>query len=231
MVFFLFQAPNNLVDKPKLDIDFDAIIDDNQMLNRLPQSTEQKVSVSNLNMHDDRKSHKRDILHKKHTEDEVVATVMEVTDANSIQTTTNPSTTEPDIDTPITTEFSEPTTTTTPPPTKFPDSTTSTIITTTETPSETATQIAQSISSTSSGFHPILNVYYGGKPNQNADNIFFTTIEPNQDLVTATEKPNLLVDDQNDIGDFKPSIPYTYHNYRYDTDPHFIPIVGTKLIF
>lgn len=173
-------------------------------------------------MRDDRKTHKRDIVHKNHTEDEVVATVMEITE--SVPTANSTTATESGMETTTATE------------TEIPNSTEGTVSTSTvsetEAPSPTPTPTTNTTSGpTPSPIDPILSFYYGGNPNENAGSIYFTTIEPNQNLAPPTEKPNVQANDRNDNGVFKPSIQYTYRNYRYDTDPHFVPIVGTKQIF
>lgn len=202
-------------------------------MNQLPNPSDQKVSVFKLNVRDDRKTHKRDILHKNQTEEEVVATVVELTDVDAIQTTTDASTNEPSTDT--TTDLPDPTTTTTisataattlPPDT--PETTTQPISITTPT---TTAEIPTSASVIDTGFQPLLNFYYGGTPNENANYIYFTTNEPTQDLAPSTENPIVAHKRSDHSGDFKPSIQYQYRNYRYDTDSHFVPIVGTQQIF
>lgn len=187
------------------------------------------MSVFNLNVRDDRKTHKRDIVHKNHTEDEVVATVMEVTDA--VPTTDSTTATQSGMDTTTATEIPDSTTIPTESTTSTVPETASTSSTTTTTTDTTTSSTGQTSPPIDSGFHPILSFYYGGNPNENANSIFFTTIEPEQNSPPPTEMPNFQTNDRNDVGDFKPSIQYTYRNYRYDTDPHFVPIVGTKQIF
>lgn len=216
-------------DKTKLDLDING-------LNYPLQLNDKNVSFLNLNMRDDRKTHKRDIAHKNQTEDEVVATVVELiaTEPSQTDTTTDASTSESSVDpttvstssnAPETTETSTqplPPTTVAPPP---PAATTTTPATTTEATSA-------SISVVDPGFQPILDFYYGGTPNENANFIYFTTSKPADDLQPPTEIPNpSSANDRSDKNDFKPSIQYEYQNYRYDTDTHFVPIVGTKQIF
>lgn len=188
------------------------------------------VSVFNLNVRDDRKTHKRDIEHKNQTDGEaVVATVVEITDLAAAATTTMPtSTTAPISLVQTTTEIPEmqtaapATTTTTPAAINTPSTSTSPSPSTSTTPTEN--------SPTQSGFQPILNVYYGGAPNEYANSVYFTTSEPTENLEQPTEKPQ-SASDSNDFGKFRPSIQYEYRNYRYDTDNHFVPIIGAKQIF
>lgn len=177
---------------------------------------EKNVGLLNLNVHDDRKTHKRDIEHKTKTDDEVVATVVEITDADIDDTTTVASTSEPIVDS--TTQIIETT-----------EKTTETLESTTPSPATSTTQQTNS-QLVNPGFQPILNYYYGGTPNENANYIYLTTSAPNEEITASTENPNKFYD-RNDFGEFKPSVQYEYRNYRYNTDSHFIPIVGTKQIF
>ncbi|XP_031628763.1 uncharacterized protein LOC116344395 isoform X1 [Contarinia nasturtii] len=123
-------------DRPKLESDSS---DDGA------KKTDKNVGLFNLNIRDDRKTHKRDVVHKTKTDNEVVATVVEIIDFNKTTTATSAATSEPDIDT--TTESNE-------------SQTTETIESTTS--SSTSEKPTASIVDT--GFQPILNVYYGGTP-------------------------------------------------------------------
>lgn len=184
------------------------------------------VGFFNLNVRDDRKSHKRDIVHKTKIDDEVVATVVEIID----ETTTVTPTSESIADT--TTEPSESSTTEMAP--EKMETTTPTIpsSTSTELPSSTTDTSAASIvdpsSTVDSGFHPI-NYYYGGTPNENANYIYFTTPEPLQQFELPTQSPD-TISERYDWGDFQPSVQYEYRNYRFIPDNHFVPVVGKKPI-
>lgn len=197
------KAPvsSDLDDKPKL------IADTNQS-----KLSDKNVSVLN----DDRKTHKRDIEHKNKTQDEVVATVVEIIITEPSETTT--ATTEPGIDSTTTTESTN-------------TNAMETIETTTQTVPETTSSTTEStsaqISVIDNGFQPILDFYYGGTPNENANFIYLTTSKPD---LSPTDSPDTS-NDRSDSSIFKPSIQYEYRNYRYDTDSHFVPIVGTKQIF
>lgn len=200
-------------DKPKFDIDADE-------LSYPSKTTDKNVSFLNLNVRDDRKNRKRDIEQKNQTEDEVVATVVEITTTESAADTTANPTSELAVDsTTETIATNAPTTS---------ETITQTISTTT--PSTTEATSSAATSGVDSGFQPILNFYYGGTPNENANFIYFTTAEPDLDLAPPTDNSN-TPNDRNDLGEFKPSVQYEYRNYRYDTDSHFVPIVGNKQIF
>lgn len=158
---------------------------------------------------DDRKTHKRDIEHKKQSDDEIEAEVVEITDSTPHITSTN----EP-IDT--TTEILDPTTT------AMAESTTAAA------PLQTTQQTPAAI--VDPGFQPILDFYYGGTPNENANFIYFTTPLATPETTTQSTDPNTLKK-RSDFGQFQPSIRYEYRNYRFNTDNHFIPVVGTQQIF
>lgn len=198
------SVSSDLDDKPKL------IADTNQS-----KLSDKNVSVLN----DDRKTHKRDIEHKNKTEDEVVATVVEIiiTEPSETTTATSPTTTEPGIDS-TTTESTN---------TIATETTETTTQTVPETTSSTTESTSAQISVIDNGFQPILDFYYGGTPNENANFIYLTTSKPD---LSPTDSPNTS-NDRSDSSIFKPSIQYEYRNYRYDTDSHFVPIVGTKQIF
>lgn len=192
------------------------------------------VSVFNLNVRDDRKTHKRDIEHKNQTDVEaVVATVVEITtemaaataDTTTILPPTTAFTSAIDSLVQTTTDIPEmqtvaaaPTTTTA--------NTPSTSTSTSSPPSTTTNDNSPS----QSGFQPILNVYYGGTPNEYANLVYFTTSEPSENLEPPTEKPQ-TASDRNEFGKFRPSIQYEYRNYRYNTDNHFVPIIDGKQNF
>lgn len=226
------------MDKPKFDLITDNELNDQwdgQSIDGQTAEPDPNVSVFNLNVRDDRKTHKRDIEHKNQTDGEaVVATVVEITEMAAATTPTSTSSTTtasisaidslvqttteiPEMQTvaaistttPAASTPSAPTPTSSPPP-----------------PPISTTEIAQG----QSGFQPIVNVYYGGTPNDNANFIYFTTSEPSENLEPPTEKPE-TASDRNDLGKFRPSIQYEYRNYRYNTDNHFVPIVGAKQIF
>lgn len=186
------------------------------------------MSFLNLNVQDDRKTHKRDIEQKNRTEDEVVATVVEVIATGASETTTE--TTIPTTNEPIVDSTTEPTNTNAPETME----TTTQPISTEAAPtaaaaaSSTTQTTSASISVVDPGFQPILDFYYGGTPNENANFIYLTTSQP--ELVPTTQKPN-TANDRSDTNAFKPSIQYEYRNYRYDTDSHFVPIVGAKQVF
>ncbi|XP_031618372.1 uncharacterized protein LOC116337716 [Contarinia nasturtii] len=198
-------APLNpdINDRPKLEGDSN---DDGAKKN---------VGLFNLNIRDDRKTHKRDIVHKTITDNEVVATVVEITDINIDKTTTATSaaTSEPDIYT--TTESNE-------------SQTTETIESTTSSIPSSSTSENPTASIVDTGFQPILNFYYGGTPNANY--IYITTAEPIQEPTPSTELPN-TINDRYDWGEFKPSIQYEYRNYRFKPDKHFVPVAGTKQVY
>lgn len=86
-------------------------------------------------------------------------------------------------------------------------------------------------------FQPIYAFYYGGQPNEVANQIHITTANPVQSTETTeatTSKPKLIhnsIDNRSDRSEFKPSIQYEYKNYRFDVDEHFVPIVGPQQIF
>lgn len=206
-------------DKPKLDIDT------NDLLDGLTKKSDKHVGFLNLNVRDDRKTHKRDIVHKTKTDDEVVATVMEITD--DIKTTTVCPTSEPATDsttaaattepselatTEKTTENIEATTPASPPASTIPSSTTE----------------APFASAVDPGFQPI-GVYYGGTPNDNANYIYFTTPAPSQEIESPTQSPN-SISERYDWGAFRPSLQYEYRNYRFIPDNHFVPVIGTNQI-
>lgn len=216
---YFLKAPLNSDVDDKARLDFPEV--DNN-LNRLPNPYDQKVSVLNLLVRDDRQTHKRDIVHRNHTEEEVVATVHEITDINSIETTTDTSQNETS-----THSTSNPSSSTTPTEAA---SSTDTSETVTQ-PSTSKPEIATAPSSIiDTGFYPLVNYYYGGTPNENASLIYFTTNNPTEDLSPPTEEP-AVAKDRSDSNNFKPSIQYEYQNYRIRTDPHFVPIVGTQQIF
>lgn len=230
------------IDKPKFDLISDNELNDqwNDQSNDVQTvEPDPNVSVFNLNVRDDRKTHKRDIEHKNQTDIEaVVATVVEITEMaapTTITTTTATASTAytPAIESLVQTATEIPETEQTSATasiaatTSLPLSVTSTSSTTAPPPSTTSTT---ENSPNQSGFKPILNVYYGGAPNEYANYVYFTTSEPAQNFEAPTEMPQ-LASDRNDYGKFRPSIQYDYRNYRYDTDNHFVPIVGAKQIF
>lgn len=191
-------------------------------LDNLPKKSDKNVGFLNLNVRDDRKTHKRDIVHKTKTDDEVVATVMEIIDET---TTAIATTSEPVIDTTTTTaESTEPPTTE-----KIPEKIESTTSTATVPSSTTEPTLATVVDS---GFQA-LNFYYGGTPNEHANYIYFTTPPPEpfvQEFELATESPN-TINERYDWGEFRPSIQYEYRNYRFIPNNHFVPVVGKKQIF
>lgn len=199
---------SDIADKPKFNFDENDLDS--------TSNNEQERKKSNIRG-DTRKSHKRDIEQKNQTENEIAATVVEITDVDIVDTTTVASITEPLVDSTTKTET--------------PDLQTTTVETT-----ETTTQPIPTVpivpipSTTTETNAAIVGFYYGGSPNENADYIYFTTSQPTQNLAPPTENPN-VAKDRSDFRDFRPSIQYEYRNYRYNTDPHFIPIVGTKQIF
>ncbi|XP_055325293.1 uncharacterized protein LOC129579327 [Sitodiplosis mosellana] len=199
----------NPIDKPKFDIDTNDLLDGSL------KKSDKHVGFLNSNVRDDRKTHKRDIVHKTKTDDEVVATVMEITEDTTTATTISP-TSEPVIDT--TTEPSEPPTT---------EKTAENIEATTPSiPSSTTEMLVTSV--VDPGFQPI-GFYYGGTPNDNANYIYFTTPQPFQEIELPTESPN-AINERYDWGKFRPSVQYEYRNYRFIPDNHFVPVIGTKQI-
>lgn len=129
---------------------------------------DKKVGLLNLNVRDNRKTHKRDIEQKTKT-DEVVATVLEITDVNTGETTTNAPTSEASVDT-----------TTQPNETETTEKTIENLEATTPPSASTTTQETTVV--VDPGFQPILGVYYGGAPNHNANNIYLTTSSPLEEL-------------------------------------------------
>lgn len=87
-------------------------------------------------------------------------------------------------------------------------------------------------------FQPIYAFYYGGQPNEVANQIQITTADPVQSTEamqpSTTSKPKLMhnsIDNRSDRSEFKPSIQYEHKSYRFDVDEHFVPIVGPQQIF
>lgn len=203
-------------------------IDTNDLLDGLTKKSDKHVGFFNLNVRDDRKTHKRDIVHKNtKTDDEVVATVMEITD--DIKTTTvcptSESVTDSTTATPTPTEPSELATT---------EKTTENIEATTSSPPQTPSSVPSSTteapfaSAVDPGFQPI-GFYYGGTPNDNANYIYFTTPAPLQEIESPTENSN-TINERYDLGAFRPSLQYEYRNYRFIPDNHFVPVIGTNKI-
>lgn len=204
------------MDKPKFDSNEDDYDTDT---NNIDENS-QYLGETSDGKKDNRKTHKRNINAKNRTDDEVEASVMELIEGNE-QTTLSEASTESMLD--QTTENVELST--------VPDNNGA------ETSMETTT--VQIIPSTSENilptiptdvdinhaFQPIVNYYYGGMPNNNIDQIYLTTSQPE---VSNTVDPS---PDRVDSIDFKPSIQYEYRNYRYNVDDHFIPIVGKKQVF
>lgn len=208
-------SSQNLDDKPKNDVDENLLGDSSK-------KTDRYVGLLNLNARDIRKTHKRDIDHKTKT-DEVVATVLEITDVDIDETSTIASTSQPVVDS--TTQPSEAEVATANETNEKEMETTTALA-----PSSTMQTTTTTTSDIDPGFQPILGYYYGGTPNQNANNIYFTTTSPLEELASPKDDA-ITVLDRNDYGDFKPSIQYEYHNYRFNSDSHFVPIIGTKQIF
>lgn len=170
------------------------------------KKSDKNVGFLNFNKGDDRKSHKRDIAHKTKTDDEVVATVMEIAG----ETTTIAPTTESIAGT--TTEPSE--SSTIEMASEKVESTTASV------PSSTAETSAAAMVDTD--FQP-LNWYYGGTPNENANYIFFTTSSPLLDNQSPTQIPD-SISERYDWGEFKPSLQYEYSNNRFIPANHFYPV-------
>lgn len=141
---------------------------------------------------------------------------MEITKPTPIQTTQNVTVTQTGMPSPISTTTMTPTTNTT--------TTTTSTTTATTSPSTTPT--------------PTLTFYYGGQPNQMANQIFITTSDPEQS--TEAIATTMLLDDSSspelhrtwnekrtDANEFKPSVQYENDpNYRYAIDTHFVPITS-----
>lgn len=232
-MFLVSKTPFNTdpIDKPKFDLVTNNELNDqwNDQPNE-DQTVEPdpNVSVFHLNVRDDRKT--RDIENKNQTDTEaIVASVVEITtqkSASEMAATMASTTTSASPSESLVQSTTAATAATSTASTALPIPVTST--STPTPPTTTSTEIA---STTQSGqFQPILNIYYGGAPNEYADYVYFTTSEPAQNLEPSTENPQ-MASDRNDINKFRPSIQYEYRNYRYDTDNHFVPIVGTKQIF
>lgn len=190
------------------------------VLSESSKKTDTNVGLMNLHARDNRKTHKRDIEHKTKT-DEVVATVLEITDVD--ETSTIASTNQPIVD-----SAAQPTETEVETATETNEKETEILETTTTLAPSTTMQTTASI--VDPGFQPIIGYYYGGTPNQNANNIYLTTPSPLDELAPPPDDANSVLD-RYDYGEFKPSIQYEYQNYRYNPDSHFVPIVGTRQIF
>lgn len=226
------------MDKPKFDLITDNELNDqwdDQSNDGQTGEPDPNVSVFNLNVRDDRKTHKRDIEQKNQTDVEaVVATVVEITEMAAATTPSAATTAAPTsaigslVQT--TTEIPEMQTVAVPATTTTTAANTSSTPTSPPPPTSTSTTSTTESAQGQSGFQPLLNVYYGGAPNDYANLVYFTTSEPAENLEPPTEKPQ-MASDRNDHGKFRPSIQYEYRNYRYDTDSHFVPIVGAKQIF
>lgn len=195
-IHFIRKAPlsPNLDDKPKNDVDENT-------LSGSSKKTDTNVGLLNLNARDNRKTHKRDIEPKTKT-DEVVATVLEITDVDIDETSTIASTSQPIVD-----STTQPTETET--GTETNEKETENLETTTTFAQPTTVQTTAS--AIEPGFQPILGLYYGGTPNQNANNIYLTTTSPLEELAPPTDDTNNVLD-RYDYGDFKPSIQYEYQN-------------------
>lgn len=184
------------------------------------------VGVFNSNVRDDRKTYKRDIEHKNQMDGEAItATVVEITEMTSTTTsapagesTIRATTENPEMQTTTVATTAATTTATSIPITIRPTSTTTL-------PPTTEVSTAEN-----SELQPISSAYYGGAPNVYANLVYFTTSEPVQNLESPTENPH-TASDRSDFSKFRPSIRYDYQNYRYDTDNHFLPIVGAEHFF
>lgn len=172
----------------------------------------------------DRKTHKRDIhehlLSANRDDREVPADVMEITKPLSTdESTENVTVAEPTSES----QPSPETTTTIQPETTIIDETSEKPETTTELPLPDFE------------FKPIYTFYYGGQPNDIADQIYLTTSDAEQSTesmpLASTSSPKLLHNSNENRNEFKPSIQYEYKNYRFNIDEHFVPIVGTQQIF
>lgn len=197
--------------------------------NRIPAvNFKNSKQIYSNKWHGNRKTHKRNIDPKRKTNDgEIDAFVMEITDPSDDPTATE-STVIPTTD-PITEVIA---TTSAPTATDtieiLHDSTTQ--------QSETMPVELSSVLATmptnigvDDGFKPILDYYYGGTPNENANSIYLTTSKPLEIVEVA---PNPVVpSDSADLNRFRPSVQYEYQNYRYPVDKHFVPIIGLKQIF
>lgn len=228
----MFTLPQTTLeaDKPKFLVD----IYGNRILTTNPRYP---VRILTKKRFDDRKTRKRNIDPKRNAnDDEIDAFVMEITDPSDEMITTE-STVIPTTD-----ESTEVTTTTTVADTM----TTSTTATdTAETlfdsttsehaytpPPELASVLATmpTIIGADDGFKPILDLYYGGTPNENANSIYLTTSKPFESITLPTNV-NRPFHSSSNTNRFQPSVQYEYQNYRHRVDDHFIPIVGLKQIF
>lgn len=186
----------------------------------------------------DRKTHKRDIhehrWHYERDDREVTATVEEITKPLPTTEAVETTTAQTEIITGSTTIVPETATVTT-------DTTIGTTIGTTTTTfgtTETTTESPPLFLPPTFEFTPTHTFYYGGQPNENANQIYITTSDPEQSTETmpsiVRSSPILFhnsIENRSDQNEFRPSVQYEYRNYRFDVDEHFVPIVGPQQIF
>lgn len=201
----------------KLRSNFDDVNEANDVINLIADSATNEDEI-------DRKTRKRDIqkqpLPVDRDDSEQSAEVVEITKPMPTQPMQNvivtTIATQSGMPTPISTTTMTPITNTT---------------TTTATTSPSATPTP--------GIKPAHTFYYGGQPNQMADQIYITTSDPEQST-EAIATTTLTLEDtpsadlsrtwnkkKSDPNEFKPSVQYENDSdYRSAIDTHFVPITS-----
>lgn len=215
IVTFFFQSVAKLRSSVANDVGTQNTIDDG--------------ALNTIDHEIDRKTHKRDVnKHNAQDDPEVPAKVMEILKpmkpikTTTMITTIEATTTGPTLETPNESATAPAT------------------VTTTEVPMEALTTTTTTITPIDMEIEPIYTFYYGGRPNDIADQIFFTTSESEQTTEAiqttgppkATSKPELIHDSTPKPrvkNAFRPSVQYDGHRtYRFDIDEHFIPMLGPQ---
>lgn len=150
-------------------------------------------------LNDERKTRKRDALCEHNNGDETVASVVEITEETTDQTTELSSPTTEAVDSSTEISMSEQSTTqaatTTVQPVKLPEQSSS--------------------------------YYWGGTPNLNANFIQITTDNSIENLIPPANSDSYYFTKKG-THKFKPSIQYEFHDYPYNIGSHFVPVNGVN---